>query len=267
MEFDQQEKRPQKKRHTLFWIIFFEIVLILVGLAIVILLGLENQPDSSDVSSTIEYIEETEPDTVVPPPEIDEQLLTVNDWSRPGTKVDSVDYLVIHYLANPKTTAQENRDYFESLKDLQDTSMSANYVVGMDGEIIRCVPEDEIAYASNSYNSISLSIENCHPDKSGKLTDETYASLVRLTAFLADKYDIDREHIIRHYDVTGKDCPKYFVKNPDKWEAFRDDVMEWRQFFIDERKKKKEQESSEIDELTQFMLEQAEEETVLQDGE
>lgn len=255
----EQENRPPKRSGALFWIIFTEIVLILSGLAIVIFLGKEDKDDDG-LTSTIEYIVETEPETVVPPPEIDEQLLSVNDWSRPGTKVDSVDYIVIHYLGNPKTTAQENRDYFESLKDLHETSMSANYVVGLDGEIIRCVPENEIAYASNSYNSISLSIENCHPDKSGKLKDETYESLVRLTAFLADKYGLDREHIIRHYDVTGKICPRYFVEHPDKWEVFLDDVMEWRQYFVDEWNKKKEEESSEIDELTQFMMEQANEE-------
>ena len=85
---------------------------------------------------TIEYT--TEPETealAVPRPDIDEQLLTVNEISRPGTKTDGIKYIVIHYLEIPKPTAQENRDYFESLKnDLDSVYMSANYVVGLEGE-------------------------------------------------------------------------------------------------------------------------------------
>ena len=47
---------------------------------------------------------------------------------------------------------------------------------------------------------------------------------MKLTAYLTEKYDIDRDHIIRHYDVTGKECPKYYVENEDEWENFKKDV-------------------------------------------
>lgn len=170
---------------------------------------------------------ETESENVVPRPDIDEQLLTVNEYSRPGEEVDAVEKIVIHYLGNPKTTAQENHDYFESLKDLQDVSMSANFVIGLEGEIIECVPPGEIAYASNSMNHLSVSIENCHLDDTGRFTEETYESCVRLTAYLVEEYGLEREDIIRHYDVTGKLCPLYYVEHEDKWEAFRDDVMNY----------------------------------------
>lgn len=163
----------------------------------------------------------------VPQPDIDVQLLTINEYSRPGTKTDSLDYIVIHYLANPRTTAQENHDYFESLKDLKDVSMSANFIVGTDGEIIECVPPGEIAWASNEMNSKSISIENCHFDNTGRFTEDTYNSLIHLTAWLCCEYNIDRDHIIRHYDVTGKECPLFYVENPDLWEALKDDVMDY----------------------------------------
>ena len=234
MYMDNENKvRRRKTRHTLFWIIFIEILLAAAGLIFLILSQKAKQEDPLlNQDSKIEYFTEeiqTEPDLFVPAPDIDEQLLTINEYSRPGTKVRSLDYIVIHYLANPKTTAQENHDYFESLKDLQNVSMSANYVVGMEGEIIHCVPDDEIAYASNRANSYSISIENCHPNASGKFTQATYTSLVKLTAYLSEKYGIPRDHIIRHYDVTGKDCPKYYVEHEDKWENFRDDVMNYRE--------------------------------------
>lgn len=161
-------------------------------------------------------------------PEVSEQLLTVNDYSRPGEKTDATKYIVIHYLGNPKTTAQENHDYFESLKDLQNCYMSANYIVGLEGEIIQCVPDNEVAYASNQENHESISIENCHLDSTGKFLKDTYISLVKLTAYLTETYNLGRNQIIRHHDVTGKDCPLYYTEHEDYWEDFRDDVMTYR---------------------------------------
>lgn len=243
---DNMPYRQKKSRHTLFWILFIEISVVLIGLMFIFLSQRgRTLMETEEEEMTISYrdVEKaTEPDSYVPRPEIDEQILDINEYSRPGTKLKSLDYIIIHYLGNPKTTAQENHDYFESLKDLQNVSMSANYVIGIEGEIIHCVPDDEVAYASNKANSYSISIENCHPDKTGKFTEETYDSLVKLTAYLSDLYGIDRDHIIRHYDVTGKACPLYFVNHEDKWEAFRDEVMEYREQCrkeIEEEEKKK----------------------------
>lgn len=77
-------------------------------------------------------------------PEIDVQLLDINEYSRPGIESDGITGIVIHYTANPGSTAQENRDYFEGLKDTHETSASSNFVVGLEGEIIQCVPTWEV---------------------------------------------------------------------------------------------------------------------------
>lgn len=163
----------------------------------------------------------------VPAPDIDVRLLTVNKYSRPGTKLQKVNGVVIHYVGNPGTTAIQNRGYFESLKDTHETSASSHFVIGIDGEIVQCVPTSEIAYTSNDRNDDTVSIECCHPKKDGKFTEKTYDSLVKLTAFLCCKFDLDIEDIIRHYDVTGKECPKYFVKNEDEWVQFKQDVADY----------------------------------------
>ncbi len=157
-------------------------------------------------------------------PEIDVQLLDVNEYSRPGIESDPITGVVIHYTANPGSTAQENRDYFNGLQDGHDTSVSSHFVVGLEGEIIQCVPTWEIAYASNERNHDTVSIECCHPDETGEFTEETYASVVQLTAFLCRKYNLTEEDVIRHYDVTGKECPRYFVQNEEAWRIFREDV-------------------------------------------
>ncbi len=151
-------------------------------------------------------------------------LLPVNEWSRPGTPLDAVNGIVVHYVGNPGTTAAQNRSYFESLASTHAAKASSNFLIGLDGEVLLSVPPDEVAYCSNERNSDTLSIECCHPDADGAFTDATYDSLVRLVAFLCDSYGLSRQDVIRHYDVTGKQCPLYFVEHPDAWEAFLDDV-------------------------------------------
>ena len=173
---------------------------------------------------TDEYVELKGKDIDAARPDIDVELLTVNPYSRPGTETKKITGVVVHYTANPGATAMDNRNYFENLKDSHETKVSSNFVVGLEGEIVQCVPTWEEAYASNSRNIDTVSIECCHPDESGKFNDKTYQSMVELCAWLCLKFDLDGNDVIRHYDVTGKDCPKYFVENEKAWEQFRKDV-------------------------------------------
>ena len=96
--------------------------------------------------------------------------------------------------------------------------------MGLEGEVIQCVPLDEKSSATNDRNGDTISIEVCHPDKTGKFNNKTYRSLVKLTAWLCDRYHLDENDVIRHYDVTGKECPLYYVKHPDAWKQFIKDV-------------------------------------------
>lgn len=162
-------------------------------------------------------IEDTKPD-------IDVQLLTVNPNSRPGTETQRIKGVVIHYTANPGSSAMANRSYFESLKNNRITQASSHFIVGLQGEIVQCIPTWEVAYASNSRNNDTVSIESCHPDASGKFNQSTYDSVVELTAWLCLKFDLNEKDVIRHYDITGKACPKYYVDHPKKWKQFQEDV-------------------------------------------
>lgn len=171
-----------------------------------------------------EYVEVEESGMKVEKPLIDVELLTVNSYSRPGTQSDKIRNIVIHYTANPGTSAMQNRNYFEGLKDSKKTRASSHFIVGLKGEIIQCVPTWEVAYASNDRNHDTVSIETCHETESGIYTKETYESLVHLTAWLCEKFRLTEEDIIRHYDVTGKICPKYFVDDEEAWKNFKSDV-------------------------------------------
>lgn len=157
-------------------------------------------------------------------PPFEVNLLDVNEYSRPGIPLKKIKGIVVHYTANPGSTAAENRNYFEGLKDSHETKVSSHFVIGIEGEIVQCIPSSEIAYASNSRNDDTLSIECCHKDETGEFTEATYDSLVKLVGWLCYRFGLESSDVIRHYDVTEKICPKYFVDHPDAWEQFKKDV-------------------------------------------
>ena len=154
------------------------------------------------------------------PDYVDVQLIGLIGTARSGRALEEVRSIVVHYVGNPGTSAQANRNYFANIG----TQVCSHFVIGLDGEIIQCVPLDERSAASNDRNRDTISIEVCHPDESGKFNDATYASLVRLTAWLCTEFELESSDVIRHYDVTGKLCPLYYVENGEAWEIFLSDV-------------------------------------------
>lgn len=151
------------------------------------------------------------------------QIIDINGGGRRGEALGKVTDIAIHYVGNPGTTAQQNHDFY----DQPNTEVSSHFVVGLEGEIIQCIPLDEKSSATNERNIDTISIEVCHPDVTGQFSEASYQSLVKLTAWLCDRYDLDRSRVIRHYDVTGKLCPLYFVEHPEAWTQFLADVKKY----------------------------------------
>lgn len=224
----KRRQSSQERRRELF--IRLILIAIIAAAAIVILLNtvFSNSVSrsiifSADASKAAESSAETAVHTV--DIDVEQMLLTVNEYSRPGIALTEINGIVIHYTANPGTTAEQNRSYYEGLKTGEaDTYVSSHFIIGLDGEIIQCIPLDEIAYASNDRNYDTISIECCHPDDTGEFTDETYQSLINLVTWLCEEYGLESTDVIRHYDVTGKECPLYFVEHEDAWEAFRSTI-------------------------------------------
>ena len=157
---------------------------------------------------------------------IEKQYLTISNYNRPGTRRDRTAAVACHYIGNPGTSAQANRNYFESIRTTHTTKASCHYIIGLNGEILQLIPEEEISWCTNQANSYTISIEACHPDVTGKFTDATYQSYVALCADICKRYRLDPKAggLIRHHDVTGKICPKWFVDHPEAWEQFKADV-------------------------------------------
>lgn len=173
---------------------------------------------------------------------IQERYLTINPFSRPGTPLKSVKGIVLHWVANPKTTAEQNRNYFESLKEQNISEKryaGAHFIIGLEGEVIQCLLENEVGYhvGANTYtdraikelstypNNCTIGIELCHTNWDGEFTSATLLSAKNLILELCERYSLNRENVYRHFDITEKDCPHFFVQNQDEWVYFLDFVF------------------------------------------
>lgn len=144
-----------------------------------------------------------------------------------------IKYLVYHYTANDGDTDEANANYFKN----NIVEASAHYFVD-DNSITQSVPDDYVAWSvggskyantnggkfhgiCTNYNSIS--IELCDNVRNGvyDFTPNTLNNAVELGRMLMKKYNIPLDRVIRHYDVTGKICPKPFVDNERAWIEFK----------------------------------------------
>ena len=201
----------------------------LLALVLLVIFGVTRHQKKVAAASSDSFVRLSEIDKNKP--DLDVELLTVNPYSRPGTVLEKVNGIVIHYTANPGATAIANRNYFENLKDTHTTKASSHFVVGLEGEIVQCIPTAEIAYASNDRNSDTISIECCYKNEDGSFEQATYDSVIKLTAWLCAKFGLTSENVIRHYDVTGKLCPLYYVEHEDAWTQFKKDVDRYLQVY------------------------------------
>lgn len=168
-------------------------------------------------------------------PKIEKLLTPYNFTSRGDT--GRIKYIVIHYVG-ATGGARENCEYFAG----RYAGASAHYFVGFDGEIWQSVEDGDIAWhcGAKSYkhpecrNSNSIGIELCVRSRGSRAADSrdwyfesaTVRSAIGLTEYLMQKYGIDADHVIRHYDVTGKTCPNPYVYNNTEhtWEAFKNSI-------------------------------------------
>lgn len=186
---------------------------------------------------------------------IKNDLIPVNEYSRPGRLRKETKAVIIHYVGNPGSSAEANRNYWASLASQSGTPpkyASAHFVVGLNGEIVRAIPEGEVAYhcgssqpdpasgklytdwartcigaeyltPTSSPNQVTIGIELCHPGPEGQFLPVTEKRAAFLVASLCLLYGVDpMTGLGRHWDVVGwKDCPLYYVKNPQSWDDFR----------------------------------------------
>lgn len=146
-----------------------------------------------------------------------------------GGNRSEIEYIVIHYTANRGDTAENNAVYFAR----EDVGASAHYFVD-ENEIWQSVLDSKIAWhcGANTYkhgycrNTNSIGVEICMNDKNGAVRENSIAHAVVLVRWLMEKYHVPIQNVIRHYDVTGKNCPAPMVQYPNIWADFKSKLMQ-----------------------------------------
>lgn len=159
------------------------------------------------------------------------RLLTNVNFNNSNRTAKDIKYIVVHYVG-ATGGAEANCKYFQ----WNYRGASAHYFVGHLGEIWQCVMDEDIAWhcgASKYYhpscrNSNSIGVELCcKKDSSGNWYFEqaTVNSAIELIKSLMSKYNIPLDNVIRHYDVTHKNCPEPYVRNLTAWNAFKSKLV------------------------------------------
>jgi N-acetylmuramoyl-L-alanine amidase len=169
-----------------------------------------------------------------------DKFIDVNGYARSGKKLKGVRKIVMHYTANNGASAENHYRYFNNLRDRY---ASAHFFVDKD-EVICIIPLNEVAYHAGdvqqrnangtpyrgvkellpSANELSIGIEMCL-EKDGSFHPDMLKRAKAVAVELCKRYKLDpMEDIVRHYDVTHKNCPAPWVKDSSKFEAFKKDV-------------------------------------------
>jgi N-acetyl-anhydromuramyl-L-alanine amidase AmpD len=170
--------------------------------------------------------------------QIIEKFLSPNQYSNPNRLLGKIKGIVIHYYANPGSTALQNRNFFENRKFGKSSYGSAHYLID-DNQIIQAIADNKMAYhvGSNVYtssalrnlssypNNCTIGLELAHPDWTGKPTSAVYQKTLDLVVHLCKKYNLTEKDVWTHKQVVGwKNCHKYYVENPTEWVRFIADV-------------------------------------------
>ncbi|WP_243176136.1 peptidoglycan recognition protein family protein [Clostridium cadaveris] len=148
---------------------------------------------------------------------INKQLISIN-YSK-GVTI-SPKYIVIHDTDNRDrgATAQANRNYFANHPNAQ---ASAHYIVD-DENIIQCLEDTWRGWhigdrysgvnpdVPEANNGNSIGIEIC-VNRDGDF-NKAMTNSIDLVKYLMNKHGIDVDHVIRHKDATGKNCPRKIIE-------------------------------------------------------
>ena len=144
-----------------------------------------------------------------------------------------VKFIVIHYTGNKLDTAEANGNFF---KNGNTREAGAHFFVDQYGTIVKSINLDRTAWAvggskyancsetgggklySVATNQNSVSIELC--DIVDKEPSDDQVKAVAETIKYIRKYCPNATNVIRHFDVTGKPCPKSMMTE-EAWNKFQ----------------------------------------------
>ena len=155
--------------------------------------------------------------------EIKRNITEVNRTVKPSREIK---YIVVHYTGNNGDTAYNNTKYFKTVR----RGASAHYFVD-ENEVWQCVEDKDVAwhcgtsgkyYHADCRNANSIGVEMCNSVSKNEVVERNTAELVR---YLIKKYKLNSDRILRHYDVTHKQCPLTMI-DEGEWQKFKDSLKE-----------------------------------------
>ena len=156
---------------------------------------------------------------------ITERIIPKNKYNRPGTRSEP-GRICVHYTGQAGTDADKLALFYKNVAagmfpDKLNSWTSTQYIIGLNGKIIRIIPDNEIAYAASGKNNGTLHIEVCYSKAGGEFEEASIEALRELVQDLMKKYGIPAEKVLRHYDLTGKYCPWFYV-DENRWAALHE---------------------------------------------
>lgn len=144
----------------------------------------------------------------------------------------SVSYIVMHYTGNQKDIAKDNAIYFSR----PNAKASAHFFVDDDSIYQSVALKDRalhcganVYYHKSCRNQTSIGIEMCCTDGNYKVSNQTIENSAYLCAYLCGMLGITFKnvdtYVLRHYDVTRKQCPAQMVKKTE-WDLFKSKVKD-----------------------------------------
>ena len=159
---------------------------------------------------------------------------------------NTIAWIVVHYTGgrNDNGCAKAIANAMQTWK----RTVSTHYLIGDDG-IYQCVEERNAAWHVGGYscankcaacNGVAIGVDlvehkRCTGtgsvnDRDWYFTEKVFHDGAQLVAMLADKHHIPTDHIVRHYDVTGKWCPRPFVGNDTNEVTGKTGEYAWHRF-------------------------------------
>lgn len=123
------------------------------------------------------------------------------------------DTIVIHYSGGACVSAET---LARCLINNNASDVSANYCID-DRDIICTIPPGYMSYGVTGHNNHIINIEVCFSDPDGRFELDTIANIRRVVKKCMRDFKIAPEKVVRHFDLTGKKCPWYYVENPKEW--------------------------------------------------
>jgi len=174
----------------------------------------------------------------------EQDFLTINNYSRSGKKLLDRLGIVMHWTGRANQNEIMVRNYFERTVQRHKIFASYHYIIGQSGKILQIIPDDETAYhcgssrpytpeavkmfgrfatSYSSPNRCTIGIGMCPINPIGELSDETLLSASSLVKGILTKWNKTKEIVTTHHAVVGwKECPLYWVKNPEKFREWKE---------------------------------------------